>query len=279
MKTRLESSSCRARTGRYRQRHVAPFSTTDLEKNYRVNFNMIGINKRPQVKDLVSLLKEWLQFRTVTVRRRLQFRLDKILDRLHILDGLLIAFLNIDEVIKIIRQEDKPKQALMKAFKISERQSEAILELRLRQLAKLEEIKIKTEQQELSDERKTLEQLLKSATRLKTFIKNEIKPMRKSSATPGAPGWWSAKRPEPSVKPSYSHRARHHCSVRARVDALGQRSRCGSSRTAVQIGDGFKIAARGKSNQLAIFLDSTGRAYSLPRIPCLRHAARGAGFR
>ena len=103
------------------------FSTTDLEKNYRVNFNMIGINKRPQVKDLVGLLKEWLQFRTVTVRRRLQFRLDKILDRLHILDGLLIAFLNIDEVIKIIRQEDKPKQALMKAFKISERQSEAIL--------------------------------------------------------------------------------------------------------------------------------------------------------
>ena len=180
------------------------FSTTDLEKNYRVNFNMIGINKRPQVKDLVSLLKEWLQFRTVTVRRRLQFRLDKILDRLHILDGLLIAFLNIDEVIKIIRQEDKPKQALMKAFKISERQSEAILELRLRQLAKLEEIKIKTEQQELSDERKTLEQLLKSATRLKPLSRMKSRPMRKSSATPGAPGWWSAKRPEPSVKPSCS---------------------------------------------------------------------------
>ena len=130
------------------------FSTTDLEKNYRVNFNMIGINKRPQVKDLVSLLKEWLQFRTETVKRRLQFRLDKILDRLHILEGLLIAFLNIDEVIAIIRAEDKPKPVLMKCFKISDRQAEAILELKLRQLAKLEEIKIKTEQDELSEERK-----------------------------------------------------------------------------------------------------------------------------
>lgn len=107
------------------------YSTTDLEKNYRVNFNMIGIDKRPQVKDIASLLKEWLQFRTETVRRRLQFRLDKIIDRMHILDGLLIAFLNIDEVIKIIRKEDKPKPALIKKFKISDRQAEAILELSL----------------------------------------------------------------------------------------------------------------------------------------------------
>ena len=118
------------------------YSSTDLEKNYRVNFNMIGIDKRPQVKDIASLLKEWLRFRTETVRRRLQFRLDKILDRMHILEGLLVAFLNIDEVIKIIRQEDKPKPALIREFKISDRQAEAILELKLRQLAKLEEIKI-----------------------------------------------------------------------------------------------------------------------------------------
>ena len=150
------------------------FSTTDLEKNYRVNFNIIGINKRPQVKDIVSLLKEWLQFRTSTVTRRLQHRQDKILDRLHILEGLLVAYLNIDEVIVIIRTKDKPKPALVNKFKISERQAEAILEIRLRQLAKLEEIKITAEQKELSEERKTIEQLLKSSTRLKTLIKKEI---------------------------------------------------------------------------------------------------------
>ncbi|MDG2163494.1 MAG: DNA topoisomerase IV subunit A, partial [Gammaproteobacteria bacterium] len=150
------------------------FSTTDLEKNYRVNFNMIGINKRPQVKDLRSLLVEWLEFRTSTVRRRLQFRLDKIIDRLHILEGLLVAYLNIDEVIKIVRTEDKPKAALIAAFNISERQAEAILELKLRQLAKLEEIKITGEQSELVAERETIERLLGSDTRLKTFIKKEI---------------------------------------------------------------------------------------------------------
>ena len=252
------------------------FSTTDLEKNYRVNFNMIGINKRPQVKDLVSLLKEWLQFRTVTVRRRLQFRLDKILDRLHILDGLLIAFLNIEEVIKIIRQEDKPKQALMKAFKISERQSEAILELRLRQLAKLEEIKIKTEQQELSDERKTLEQLLKSATRLKTFIKNEIKT--------DAEKFGDARRSrlmEREEARAFSET--ELLSTEPVTIVLSERGWMRSAKghdvdpRALQYksGDGFKIAARGKSNQLAIFLDSTGRAYSLPAhtLP----SARGQG--
>ena len=252
------------------------FSTTDLEKNYRVNFNMIGINKRPQVKDLVSLLKEWLQFRTVTVRRRLQFRLDKILSRLHILDGLLIAFLNIDEVIKIIRQEDKPKQALMNAFKISERQSEAILELRLRQLAKLEENKIKTEQQELSDERKTLEQLLKSATRLKTFIKNEIKT--------DAEKFGDARRSrlvEREEARAFSET--ELLSTESVTIVLSERGWMRSAKghdvdpRALQYksGDGFKIAARGKSNQLAIFLDSTGRAYSLPAhtLP----SARGQG--
>lgn len=252
------------------------FSTTDLEKNYRVNFNMIGINKRPQVKDLVSLLKEWLQFRTVAVRRRLQFRLDKILDRLHILDGLLIAFLNIDEVIKIIRQEDKPKQAMMKMFKISERQSEAILELRLRQLAKLEEIKIKTEQQELSGERKTLEQLLKSATRLKTFIKNEIKT--------DAEKFGDARRSRlVEREESRAFSETELLSTEPITIVLSERGWIRSAKghdvdpRALQYksGDGFKVAARGKSNQLAIFLDSTGRAYSLPAhtLP----SARGQG--
>ena len=252
------------------------FSTTDLEKNYRVNFNMIGINKRPQVKDLVSLLKEWLQFRTVTVRRRLQFRLDKTLDRLHILDGLLIAFLNIDEVIKIIRQEDKPKQALMKTFQISERQSDAILELRLRQLAKLEEIKIKTEQQELSDERKTLEQLLKSATRLKTFIKNEIKTdaekfgdFRRSRLMEREEARAFSETELLSTEPVtivLSERGWMRAAKGHDVDPRALQFKSG---------DGFKVAARGKSNQLAIFLDSSGRAYSLPAhtLP----SARGQG--
>ncbi len=252
------------------------FSTTDLEKNYRVNFNMIGINKRPQVKDIVSLLKEWIQFRTVTVRRRLQHRLDKILDRLHILDGLLVAFLNIDEVIKIIRTADKPKPALVKKFKISERQAEAILELRLRQLAKLEEIKIKAEQKELNAERKTLEQLLKSAARLKTFIKNEIKADAEK---------FGDDRRSPIV-------ARDEAKAFSETELLSTEpvtivlSERGWMRAAkghdvdprslqYKSGDGFKLAARGKSNQLAIFMDSTGRAYSLPAhtLP----SARGQG--
>jgi topoisomerase-4 subunit A len=252
------------------------FSTTDLEKNYRVNFNMIGINKRPQVKDLVSLLKEWLQFRTETVRRRLQFRLDKILDRLHILDGLLIAFLNIDEVIKIIRQEDKPKPALMKRFKISERQAEAILELRLRQLAKLEEIKIRAEQKELSEERKSIEQLLKSATRLKTFIKNEIKAdaekfgdERQSQLVEREESKAFSETELLSTEPVTIVLSERGWMRAAKGHEVDPRS------LQYKSGDSFKIAARGKSNQLAIFLDSTGRAYSLPAhtLP----SARGQG--
>ncbi|MBT72297.1 MAG: DNA topoisomerase IV subunit A [Gammaproteobacteria bacterium] len=252
------------------------FSTTDLEKNYRVNFNMIGINKRPQVKNIVALLKEWLQFRTTTVKRRLQFRLDKILDRLHILDGLLIAYLNIDEVIKIIRKEDKPKPALVKKFKITERQADAILDLRLRQLAKLEEIKIKAEQKELSEERKSIEQLLKSTARLKTLIKSEIKADAKR---------FGDDRRTPLVQ-------REEAKAFSETELLTTEpvtiilSDKGWMRAAkghdvdpgslqYKSGDGFKIAARGKSSQLAIFLDSTGRAYSLAahNLP----SARGQG--
>jgi len=150
------------------------FATTDLERSYRVNMNMIGINGLPQVKDLRSLLEEWLKFRTVTVRRRLQWRLDKVNNRLHILDALLIAFLNIDEVIAIIREHDKPKPVLMKRFKISDVQAEAILDLKLRHLAKLEEMKIRGEQEELAEERDYLQKILGSAKRLKTLIRKEI---------------------------------------------------------------------------------------------------------
>ena len=252
------------------------FSTTDLEKNYRVNFNMIGNNKRPQVKDIATLLKEWIQFRTITVRRRLQYRLDKILDRLHLLDGLLIAYLNIDEVIKIVRKEEKPKPVLVKKFKISERQAEAILELKLRQLAKLEEIKIKAEQKELNAERKTLEQLLSSATRLKTFIKKEIQADAER---------FSDERRTPIVKreEAKAYSETELLSVDPITIVLSDRGWMRAAKGhdvdphALQYksGDGFKIAARGKSNQLAIFMDSTGRAYSLPAhtLP----SARGQG--
>jgi len=252
------------------------YSTTDLEKNYRVNFNMIGIDKRPQVKDIASLLKEWIQFRTETVRRRLQFRLDKIIDRTHILDGLLIAFLNIDEVIKIIRKEDKPKPALIKKFKISDRQAEAILELKLRQLAKLEEIKITTEQKELAVERKTLEQLLSSAARLKTFIKGEIKA--------DAEKFGDARRtPIVQREEAKAFSQTELISTEPVTIVLSERGWMRAAKghevdpasLQYKSGDAFKIAARGKSNQLAIFMDSTGRAYSLAAhsLP----SARGQG--
>jgi topoisomerase IV subunit A len=241
------------------------YSTTDLEKNYRVNFNMIGIDKRPQVKDILSLLKEWLQFRTETVRRRLQFRLDKIVDRMHILEGLLVAFLNIDEVIKIVRKEDKPKPALIKKFKISDRQAEAILELKLRQLAKLEEIKIIAEQKELAAERKGLEQLLSSAVRLKTFIKSEIKADAEK---------FGDDRRTPLVIREEAKAFAHTelISTEPVTIVLSDRGWVRAAKghevdpasLQYKSGDSFKIAARGKSNQLAIFMDSTGRAYSLP---------------
>jgi topoisomerase-4 subunit A len=252
------------------------FATTDLEKNYRVNFNMIGIDKRPQVKDIKTLLSEWIQFRTTTVTRRLQFRLDKIVDRMHILEGLLIAFLNIDEVIRIIRTEDNPKKALIKAFKLTERQAEAILELRLRQLAKLEEIKIKAEQDELSAERKTIEQLLNSASRLKTFIKKEIQA--------DAERFGDARRtPLVQREEAKAFSETELISTEPVTIVLSARGWMRAAKghdvdpAALQYksGDGFKLAAKGKSNQPAVFMDSTGRAYALPAhsLP----SARGQG--
>ncbi|MDO9141445.1 MAG: DNA gyrase subunit A, partial [Methylobacter sp.] len=150
------------------------FATTDLEKSYRVNMNMIGLDGRPKVKGLRDILVEWLAFRTETVRKRLQYRLDKVLARLHILDGLLIAYLNIDEVIAIIRNEDQPKPVLMERFGLTDTQAEAILELKLRHLAKLEEMKIRGEQDELEKERKGLEKTLGSPRLLNRLIRDEL---------------------------------------------------------------------------------------------------------
>lgn len=241
------------------------FAITDLERTYRVNMNMIGLNGRPQVKDLVSILKEWLTFRTDTVRKRLQWRLDKVEKRLHILEGLLVAYLNIDEVIKIIRNNDEPKPVLMKRFKISDEQAEAILELKLRHLAQLEEMKIRGEQDKLSEERDELNAILGSSRRMKTLIKNEIKEdietygdarrspivqreaaqaISEAELIPSEPvtvvlsgrGW---------VRAAKGHDVDPH--------SLNYKS-----------GDNYQSHAHGRSNGTAMFLDSTGRVYCVP---------------
>ncbi|MGB1799198.1 MAG: DNA topoisomerase IV subunit A [Gammaproteobacteria bacterium] len=241
------------------------YATTDLERNYRVNLNIIGLNGRPQVKDLRGILKEWLEYRTETVRRRLQFRLDKVLAQIHILEGLMIAYLNIDEVIQIIREEDNPKAELMKRFKLSDIQADAVLDLKLRKLAKLEEIKIKGELDELSAERKELETTLGSAQRLKTLVKKEIQADaeefgddRKSPLKEGAE---AKAMDETSLIPTepvtivLSEKGWVRAAKGHDVDpeSLNYKS-----------GDAFKQASLGRSNQLAVFIDSGGRCYSLP---------------
>jgi topoisomerase-4 subunit A len=252
------------------------FATTDLERSYRVNMNMIGIDGRPQVKDLRSLLEEWLKFRTVTVRRRLQWRLDKVNKRLHILDALLIAFLNIDEVIAIIRENDKPKPVLMARFEITDVQAEAILELKLRHLAKLEEMKIRGEQSELAEERDYLEKILGSAKRLKTLIRKEIIADAEK---------YGDDRRSPIIERSAAQAISETALISSEaitvvLSAKGWvRSAKGHEIDAEKLnykaGDAFQASATGKSNQLAVFLDSSGRAYTLPahKLP----SARGQG--
>ncbi len=252
------------------------FVTTDLERSYRVNLNMIGLSGRPRVFNLRELLKEWLEFRTETVRRRLQFRLDRVGQRLHLLDGLLIAYLNLDEVIRIIRTEDEPKQKLIKRFKLTEAQAEVILDTRLRHLARLEEMKIRGEQKELAKEKSELEKILGSRQRLKTRVRNEI--------AADAEEFGDARRapivqreaakaidvtqllPTEPITVVLSEKGWVRAAKGHEVDA----------RTLdFKTGDRFLHAARGKSNQLAVFIDSTGRTYSLPahKLP----SARGHG--
>ena len=240
------------------------FATTDLERNYRVNMNIIGNNGKPQVLNLRALLKQWLVFRLETVKRRLEFRLDQVVDRLHILDGLLIAFLNIDEVIHIIRTEDTPKPVLMSHFSITGTQAEAILDLKLRNLAKLEEMKIRAEQEALDEERQKLEITLGSKQRMKTLVKNELI----------------------ADAEKYGDERRSQLTEREAAQALREEdlvpsepctvvlSKSGWVRAAkghdidattlnYKAGDEYMHAARGRSNQQAIFLDSSGRAYAL----------------
>ncbi|MCP4983122.1 MAG: DNA topoisomerase IV subunit A [Gammaproteobacteria bacterium] len=252
------------------------FATTDLERTYRVNMNMIGTNGRPQVKNLKQILQEWITFRVTTVRRRLQWRLDKVNKRLHELEGLLIAFLNLDEVIRIVRYEDDPKAELIKTFKISDIQAEVILETKLRHLAKLEEMKIRAEQEALSEEKKELEKLLGSERRIKTMIKNEI---QEDAETYGDD------RRSPIVSREAARALDETDLVPSEATTVVLSSR-GWVRAAkghdidaralnYKSGDGFQDLAQGKSNQNVVFVDSYGRAYALSAhsLP----SARGQG--
>ncbi|MEM6301301.1 MAG: DNA topoisomerase IV subunit A [Pseudomonadota bacterium] len=252
------------------------FATTDLERSYRVNLNMIGIDGRPGVRSLDGILAGWLKYRRETVRRRLSHRLERVERRIHILEGYLVAFLNIDEVIHIIRTEEEPKPALMKRFEISDMQAEAILELKLRNLAKLEEMKIRGEQDELAKERDWLQKTLGSEARLKTLIKKELE---------AAAEKYGDDRRSPLVE-------RNEASAFSELELMSSdpitvvlsekgwiRAAKGHevdpSSLSYKSGDGFKLAARGRSNQSALVIDSTGRAYTVQthNLP----SARGQG--
>ncbi|MBQ0267788.1 DNA topoisomerase IV subunit A [Providencia huaxiensis] len=240
------------------------FATTDLERSYRVNLNMIGLDNRPAVKGLVEILNEWIAYRRQTVRNRLNHRLEKVLRRLHILDGLLIAYLNIDEVIEIIRTEDEPKAVLMSRFNISDTQAEAILELKLRHLAKLEEMKIRGEQDELAKERDELQAILGSERRLNTLIKKEIQADAKDYGDDRR----SPLHEREEAKAMSEHEILPSEPITVVLSDMGWvRSAKGHDIEPTNLnykaGDGFKGAARGKSNQAAVFLDTTGRSYSV----------------
>ena len=252
------------------------FATTDLERNYRVNLNIIGLDGRPRVMGLRSILTEWLDFRIATVTRRLQHRLERVQKRLHILEGLLVVYLNLDEVIRIIRREDEPKPVLMKRFKLSDEQAEEILNTRLRHLARLEEMKIREEQKELAAEREDLEALLKSKARLKKLVGSEI---REDAEKHG-----DARRTR--IIEREAAQAIDETTLIANEPVSVVLSTGGWIRSAkgheidphalsYKSGDGFQSMAQGRSLQAAVFIDSTGRTYSLPAhsLP----SARGQG--
>jgi topoisomerase-4 subunit A len=252
------------------------FATCDLERTYRVNFNVITRDGRPRVLDLKRLLEEWLAFRIDTVVRRLTHRLEKVNARLHILDGLLVAYLNLDEVIRIVRTEDEPKPVLMKRFTLSDLQAEAILETKLRHLARLEEMKIRGEQSELVEERDDLEKTLKSKARLRRLVRDEIVADakaygddRRSRLVERGAAQAIAETELVSAEPVTVVLSRSGWARAAKGHEIDPRS------LSYKTGDEFRVAARGRSTQQAVFLDSTGRAYSLSAhtLP----SARGQG--
>lgn len=240
------------------------FATTELERTYRVNLNVIGLDGRPQVKNLLHLLKEWLEYRHQTVKNRLQYRLEKIVARLHILDGYLIAFLNLDAVITVIRNSDEPKPILMKKFKLTDIQADAILELKLRHLAKLEEMKINAEQQDLAAERVNIEQTLNSNSKLKALIKQEIQAdiktygdKRRSPITQREEAKvleLTTKVPDEPMTVILSDKGW----VRA-----GKGHEIDPTTLSYKTGDSYKSHAKARSNDQVVFFDSNGRSYSL----------------
>jgi len=252
------------------------FATTDLERSYRVNLNLIGLDGRPRVKNLREILVEWLEFRFATVRRRLQHRLNKVLDRLHLLEGLLVAFLNIDEVIHIIRTEDEPRPVLMARFDLTEIQADYVLDTKLRQLARLEEMKIRAEQEELARERDQLEKTLGSKQRMKTLVRKELQadaeeygderrsPLVEREAASAMDE--SELVPSEPVTVVLSEKGWVRAAKGHEIDPAGLNYKAG---------DGFRDAVRLRSNQPAIFLDSTGRSYSL--MAHTLPSARGQG--
>lgn len=252
------------------------FATTDLENSYRVNVNVIGTDGRPAVKDLRTLLGEWLGFRTATVRRRLQFRLDKVLNRLHLLEGLLVAFLNLDEVIHIIRTEDNPKAELIARFGLSELQADYILDTRLRQLARLEEMKIRGEQDALAKERDELQRVLGSEKLLRRRVRDELiadaETYGDDRRSPLVERKEARALSEADLVPSepvtvvLSEKGWVRCAKGHDVDGPG---------LSYKAGDSFLAQAAGRSNQQAVFIDSTGRSYSVAAhsLP----SARGQG--
>ena len=252
------------------------FATTELESSYRVNINIIGLDGKPQVKNLRTLLGEWLTFRIGTVRRRLQYRLDKVEHRLHLLEGRLIAFLNLDEVIHIIRTEDQPKAVLMARFGLTDVQAEYILETRLRQLARLEEMQIRGEQEELAKEQAKLQSLLGSETKLRKLVRTELladaETYGDNRRSPIVSRSEAKALSETELMPTelvtvvLSEKGWVRCGKGHDIDATG---------LSYKAGDGYKIGAPGRSNQFAVFIDSTGRSYSLAAhsLP----SARGQG--
>ena len=252
------------------------YASTDLQKNYRVNMNLISLKGGPKVFSLVDLLKEWVIFRKDTVKRKLEHRLDQVNDRLHILEGLLTIFVDLDKVIKIIRNSDEPKKELIKAFKLSEIQANAILEIRLRQLAKLEQLKIENERNELVNERDDIEKILKSKSRLKTLIKNELNEIKEL---------FGEERKSPIIDSTNAKIFSEEETIVTEPITVVL-SKAGWVRSAkghdidpntlsYRGDDSLQDFARGRSNQLAVFLDSNGKAYSIQShsLP----SARGMG--
>ena len=252
------------------------FASTDLERTYRVNLNMIGIDGRPEVKPLDKILKEWLQFRTETTKRRLQHRLEKVEERLMRLAALMIVYLNVDEVIRIIREEEQPKPVLIERFDLVEMQAEYIMETKLRQLARLEEMKIRTEEETLEKEKEELEKIIGSTRRLKTLVRKELAEAAEQ---------FGDDRRSPIVTRDDAKAFSEEelmttepltvvLSVKGWIRAAKGHEMDPASLN-YKSGDGFHLAAKGKSNQSVVILDSGGKAYTVAAhsLP----SARGQG--